>query len=211
MVYHGLGNCNLPPRLMTDTKQPKTALAPDRLGVSMGAKLMVLRFLGLPALLKRLGQGETIRATDPEVLRLHATATAHKRLLFAATGISPGKKATGTLRALLNACGWILKSNGRVKTRGADRDVCLYKAAPMPVPDGVDKTQLEAVFLSELKAELKATGVDKSQLEAAFLAELNAAIADAKNSPIEKPIGGKKAPPVHRSRGFASKPTRRTA
>lgn len=213
MVYHGLSNCYLPPRLMTDTKQPKTALAPDRLGVSTGAKLMVLQFLGLPALLKRLGQGETIRATDPAVLRLHATATAHKRLLFAATGISPGKKATGTLRALLNVCGWILKSNGRVKTRGADRGVYLYEAAPMPVPDGVDKTRLEAAFLAEFKAELKATGVDKTQLEAAFLAELKAAIAGAKNPPIEKPIGAKKEPPPkpHRSRGFASKPTRRTA
>jgi hypothetical protein len=194
----------------------------------MGAKLMVLRFLGLPDLLKRLGQGETIRATDPAVLKLHATATAHKQLLFAATGVSPGKKATGTLRALLNVCGWTLKSNGRVKTRGADRGVYLYEASPMPVPAGVDKTRLEAVFLAELKAELKATGVDKSQLEAvflgelkaamleaAFLAELKAASAGSKNAPIEKPIGGKKEPPLppppHRNRGFASKPARRTA
>jgi len=143
--------------------------------------------------LKRLGQGETIRATDPAVLRLHATATAHKRQLIAATGISPGKKASGTLRALLNACGWILKSNGRVNSRGTDRGAYLYKAAPLPVP----------------------AGVDKSQLQAAFLAELKAASAGAKNPPIENPIGAKKAPPLppppHRSRGFASNPTRRTA
>jgi hypothetical protein len=167
--------------------------APDRLRVTLGAKLMALRALGLPALLKRLGQGETICATDPAVLRLHATATAHKRQLIAATGISPGKKATGTLRALLNACGWTLKSNGRVNSRGTDRGAYLYKAAPMPVPAGVDKTQLEAVFLAELKA----------------------ANAGAKNSPIENPIGKKKAPPLppppHRSQGFASNPARRTA
>jgi hypothetical protein len=167
--------------------------APDRLRVTLGAKLMALRVLGLPALLKRLGQGETICATDPAVLRLHATATAHKRQLIAATGISPGKKASGTLRALLNACGWTLKSNGRVNSRGADRGAYLYKAAPMPVPDGVDKTQLQAGFLAELKATS----------------------AGAKNVPIENPIGTKKAPPIppppHRSRGFAPKPTRRTA
>jgi hypothetical protein len=163
--------------------------APDRLRVTLGAKLTALRSLGLPALLKRLGQGETIRATDPAVLRLHATATAHKRQLIAATGISPGKKASGTLRALLNACGWALKSNGRVNSRGTDRDAYLYEAAPMPVPDGVDKIQLQAAFLAELKATS----------------------AGAKNAPIEKPIGTKKAPPPHRSRGFASNPARRTA
>jgi hypothetical protein len=163
--------------------------APDRLRVTLGAKLTALRSLGLPALLKRLGQGETIRATDPAVLRLHATATAHKRQLIAATGISPGKKASGTLRALLNACGWTLKSNGRVNSRGTDRDAYLYEAAPMPVPDGVDKIQLQAAFLAELKATS----------------------AGAKNAPIEKPIGTKKAPPPHRSRGFASNPARRTA
>ena len=166
--------------------------APDRLRVTLGAKLMALRSLGLPALLKRLGQGETIRATDPAVLRLHATATAHKGQLIAATGISPGKKASGTLRALLNACGWILKSNGRVNSRGTERGAYLYKAAPLPVPDGVDK----------------------SQLQAAFLAELKAVNAGAKNPPIQKLIGTKKAPPIpppHRSRGFASNPARRTA
>jgi hypothetical protein len=155
----------------------------------LGAKLTALRSLGLPALLKRLGQGETIRATDPAVLRLHATATAHKRQLIAATGISPGKKASGTLRALLTACGWTLKSNGRVKARGTDRDAYLYKAAPLPVPAGVDKTQLQAGFLAELKA----------------------ANAGAKNPPIENPIGAKKAPPPHRSQGFACNPARRTA
>jgi hypothetical protein len=167
--------------------------APDRLRVTLGAKLMALRSLGLPALLKRLGQGETIRATDPAVLRLHATATAHKRQLIAATGISPGKKATGTLRALLNACGWTLKSSGRVNSRGADRGAYLYKAAPLPVPAGVDKTQLQTAFLAELKATS----------------------AGAKNPPIENPIGAKKAPPLppppHRNQGFASNPARRTA
>jgi hypothetical protein len=93
----------------------------------------------------------------------------------------------------LTACGWTLKSNGRTKARGTDRDAYLYKAAPMPVPDGVDKTQLQAGFLAELKA----------------------ANAGAKNPLIENPIGAKKAPPLppppHRSRGFAPKPTRRTA
>jgi hypothetical protein len=50
-------------------------------------------------------------------------------------------------------------------------------------------------------------GVDKIQLQAAFLAELKATSAGAKNAPIEKPIGTKKAPPPHRSRGL--RPTQR--
>ena len=106
------------------------------------------------------------------MLRLHATATAHKRQLIAATGISPGKKASGTLRALLNACGWTLKRSGRTKARGADRDAYLYEAAPMPVPDGVDKAQLQNAFLAELKA----------------------VIAGAKNPPIDVFYREKKSP-----------------
>ena len=166
---------------------------PDRLRVAIAPRITALQALGLPALLQRFAAGEVIAANDPAVVALHTTATAHRQQLAAATGCSPGVKATGTLRALLNACGWTLKSNGRVNSRGADRGAYLYKAAPMPVPDGVDKTQLQAGFLAELKA----------------------ANAGAKNPPIEKPIGAKKAPPLppppHRSRGFAPKPTRRTA
>jgi hypothetical protein len=162
---------------------------PDRLQVAIAPRITALQALGLPALLQRFASGEVIAANDPAVVALHATANAHRQQLAAATGCSPGVKATGTLRALLNACGWTLKSNGRVKARGTDRDAYLYKAAPLPVPAGVDKTQLQAGFLAELKA----------------------ANAGAKNPPIENPIGAKKAPPPHRSQGFACNPARRTA
>lgn len=146
--------------------------APDRLRVTMGAKLTALRALGLPALLKRLEQGETIRATDPAVLRLHTAATAHKRQLIAATGFTPSKKASGTLRALLNACGWTLKSNGRTKARGADRDTYQYRAERLALPAGVDPEALAAIWLAELRVQA----------------------AGAKSPPIGVFIGRKKAP-----------------
>ena len=87
------------------------------------------------------------------MLALHATATAHRHQLIAATGWSPGVKASGTLRALLKAIGWTLQSAGRIKTRGAGRDAYTYRAAPAAQPDGVDAQKLAAVWLAELQEQ----------------------------------------------------------
>lgn len=127
--------------------------APDRLRVTTGSKLAALAGLGLPALLRRFAAGEVIAANDPAVIALHATATTHRGQLAAAAALSPAALPTGTLRALLQACGWELKAAGRIKARTDGRDAYTYRAAPIALPLGVDAEALAAVWLAELQAQ----------------------------------------------------------
>jgi hypothetical protein len=117
--------------------------------VALAPRVRALLALGVPALLERFAAGETIAATDPAVLTLHANATAHRGQLAAAAGVSPGKLASGTLRNMLRAVGWELVSAGRIK-RGEHRDAMAYRAEPVALPEGVEREALEAVFLEEL-------------------------------------------------------------
>ena len=126
--------------------------APDRLRVALAPRVAALQALGLPQLLERFAAGETIAANDPAVVALHTTATAHRGQLAAAAGVSPGVKATGTLRALLRACGWELQRAGRINTRGADRDALTYRAQGLALPEGVNAQALAAAWLTELQA-----------------------------------------------------------
>jgi hypothetical protein len=135
-------------RLDPEHGQP---FAPDRLRVSLAPKVAALQALGVPALMERFGRGETIAATDPAVLALHATATAHSKALVATLGVSPGKKASGTLRTLLRAVGWELKRAGQIHTRGGDRGACTYIAAPLALPEGVSWEALTGKWLRELR------------------------------------------------------------
>ena len=125
--------------------------APDRLRVALAPRVRALLALGVPALLERFAAGETIAATDPAVVALHAAATAHRAQLAAAAGVSPGAKATGTLRALLAAVGWRLQRAGRINTRGGDRDALTYRAQGVALPEGVEAQALAAAWLSELQ------------------------------------------------------------
>ena len=127
---------------------------PDRLRVTLSHPVLALQALGLPQLLERFAAGETIAATDPAVVALHINATAHRGQLAQAAGVSPGKLATGTLRALLEACGWRLEQAGRIKARGTDRDAYTYRAQRVALPEGVDAKALEAVWLAELTAPI---------------------------------------------------------
>jgi len=126
--------------------------APDRARVTIGGKLLALASLGLPALVQRFKAGEVIRANDPGVVALHANATTHRGQLIGATGVSPGKKATGTLKRLLKAMGWGLGREGRVKARGAERDTYTYTAAPMPLPVGVEQQALTGIWMAEMES-----------------------------------------------------------
>jgi hypothetical protein len=135
-------------RLDPEHGQP---FAPDRLRVSLAPKVVALQNLGVGALMERFGRGETIAATDPAVLALHATATAHCKALAATLGVSPGKKASGTLRTLLRAVGWELKRAGQIHTRGGDRGACTYVAAPLALPEGVSWEALAGKWLKELR------------------------------------------------------------
>ena len=113
-----------------------------------------------------------IAATDPAVLALHVNATAHRGQLAQAAGLSPAALPTGTLRALLQACGWRLEQAGRIKARGTDRDAYTYRAHRLALP----------------------LGVDAAALAAAWIAELGAPIAGAKSSPIGILCRGEKSP-----------------
>jgi hypothetical protein len=132
--------------------------SPDRLRVTLAPRVMALRALGVPELLERFAAGETIAATDPAVITLHLNATAHRGQLAAAAGVSPGAMASGTLRALLRAVGWELLSAGRIHTRDEHRGAMAYRAAPVALPEGVDREALEAVFLEELAAVARSAG-----------------------------------------------------
>jgi hypothetical protein len=148
--------------------------APDRLRVALAPRVAALQALGVPALLQRFAAGEVIAATDPAVVALHAAATAHRAQLAAAAGVSPGVKATGTLRALLQACGWQLERAGRINARTADRGALTYRAQGLALPEGVEAQALAAAWLAELQAP---TATDP---------------AGALFAPIENPYRGEK-------------------
>jgi len=125
--------------------------APDRLRVALAPRVAALQALGVPQLLERFAAGETLAANDPAVIALHTTATAHRSQLAAAAGLSPRKLASGTLRALLEACGWQLLSAGRIKARGEGRDAYAYRAQRVELPEGVEAQALAAAWLAELE------------------------------------------------------------
>jgi len=161
--------------------------APDRLRVALAPRLAALQALGVPELLERFAAGETIAATDPAVLALHTAATAHRGQLAAAAGLSPRKLPTGTLRALLQACGWELVSAGRIKARGDGRDAYIYRAQRLALPEGVEAQALAARWLADLQDAARKAG--------------------AKTPPTQKPCRGEKSPtpppsgpPPHRHR-----------
>jgi hypothetical protein len=153
--------------------------APDRLRVALAPKLAALQALGLPQLLGRFAAGETIAATDPDLIALHSHAIAHRRELAAATRLSPAAKPTGTLRALLAAVGWKLEPVDRIKTRGGGRrDTYTYRAERGTLPAGVDALALAAAWLEALRRPALPPG--------------------AKSPHIEKPCMGEKSPrPAH--------------
>jgi hypothetical protein len=151
--------------------------APDRLRVALAPKLAALQALGLPQLLGRFAAGETIAATDPDLIALHSHAIAHRRELAAATRLSPAAKPTGTLRALLAAVGWKLQKVGRIKARGAERGAYTYRAERLALPEGVDALALAVAWLKALRRP---------------------APVGAKSALIEKPYKGEKSPsPAH--------------
>ena len=133
---------------------------PDRLRVALSPRVAVLQALGtddrpavLLELLQRFANGETIAATDPAIEALHLAACGRWRAhLAAAVGLSPGKLATGTLRALLRAVGWELGRAGRIHARGEGRGVLTYRAQRVALPQGVDPDALAAAWLAQLQA-----------------------------------------------------------
>ena len=118
--------------------------APDLARELLGHKITAADALGLPAWLSRR---EWFSADDPELLRLQATAEAHRSDLTQALGVTPGKRATTTLRALLRACDHRLES--RRTGRGKGR-VWEYRISPEPLPAGASEPKLQLAWMAQL-------------------------------------------------------------
>ncbi|MFN7741557.1 MAG: hypothetical protein ACK5RA_15100, partial [Cyanobacteriota bacterium] len=153
--------------------------APDRLRVALAPKLAVLQALGVPQLLGRFAAGETIAATDPDLIALHSHAIAHRRELAAATRLSPAAKPTGTLRALLTAVGWKLEPVGRIKARGDERDAYTYRAERVALPAGVDALALAAAWLESLRRPALPAGAKSPHIEKPYMGEKSPSSAHA--------------------------------
>ncbi|MEY3463196.1 MAG: hypothetical protein RLZZ468_974 [Cyanobacteriota bacterium] len=130
-------------QLTADGRQP---WAPDLARELLGHKLAAADALGLPALLDRAG--EWISATDPQLLQLQALATAHAGTMRAALGIGPGKRASGTLRALARLMGYALEA--RRHRCGERQQAWAYRLRPEPLPVGADPAQLVAAWGAQL-------------------------------------------------------------
>jgi len=83
-----------------------------------------------------------------EGLQLQATATAHAGTMRAALGVSPGKRPSGTLRALAGLIGCRLEA--RRHRCGDGARVWSYRLVPEPLPAGVDPAQLVAAWREQL-------------------------------------------------------------
>ena len=191
--------------------------APDRLRVALAPKLAALQALGLPQLLGRFAAGETIAATDPDLIALHSHAIAHRRELAAATRLSPAAKPTGTLRALLKAVGWKLQKVGRIKARGSERDAYTYRAERVALPAGVDALALAAAWLEALRRPVPPAGAKKTHIEKSCMGQKSPSPAHAPppRPPLRWPLAavvpipwaaGPPPPGRSHSRGFGRAP-----
>lgn len=122
------------------------AWAPDLVRELLAHRIDAAEALGLPAWLE--GAGQWIAATDARLLQLQATATAHAGTMRAALGVSPGKRPSGTLRALAGLIGCRLEA--RRHRCGDGARVWSYRLVPEPLPAGVDPAQLVAAWREQL-------------------------------------------------------------
>lgn len=120
--------------------------APDLVRELLGHKLAAAESLGLAGWLG--GAGEWIAATDPRLLQLQAIATAHAGTMRAALGVAPGKRASGTLRALAGLIGCRLEAQRH--RCGGGRQTWRYRLVPEPLPAGVDPARLEVAWRDQL-------------------------------------------------------------
>ncbi|MFN7230187.1 MAG: DUF3854 domain-containing protein [Synechococcaceae cyanobacterium] len=123
-----------------------TAWAPDLVRELVGHQLAAAETLGLAAWLE--GAGEWITGTDARLLQLQTLATAHASSLRATLRVSPGKRASGTLRALAGLIGCRLEAR-RHRCGGGDRGWS-YRLVPEPLPAGVDCAQLAHAYREQL-------------------------------------------------------------
>jgi hypothetical protein len=129
------------------------AWAPDLCRETIGPKVTAADALGLPAWLERAdtsGRGDPsawFTADDPALLLLQATATAHGASQRQVLGVSPGKRATTTLRQLLALAGYRLEAK---RSRDDGARAWRYRVVPEALPDGADPDRLAAAWREQL-------------------------------------------------------------
>jgi hypothetical protein len=129
--------------------------APDLCREALGPKVSAADALGLPAWLERSDPtdgrddaGGWFTADDPALLQLQALAIAHGASLRQVLGVSPGKRATTTLRQLLALAGYRLEAK---RSREDGARAWRYRVASEALPDGADPARLAAAWREQLR------------------------------------------------------------
>lgn len=127
--------------------------APDLCRETIGPKVAAADALGLPAWLERSDPTDGsnpaawFTAADPALAQLQALATAHAASLRQVLGVSPGQRATTTLRQLLALTGHRLEAK-RSREHGAR--AWRYRITAEPLPAGADPDRLAAAWREQL-------------------------------------------------------------
>ena len=124
------------------------AWAPDLTRELLRHKIEAADALGLPDWLRRR---EWFSGDAPELQQLQAIATTHAATVTAALGVAPGKRASGTLRALLRLCGCRLESR-RARCGNGQRG-WQYRITPEALPAGVDHAGLITAWAGQLAGD----------------------------------------------------------
>jgi hypothetical protein len=120
--------------------------APDLCRETIGPKVTAADALGLPQWLAR---DDWFTAADGQLLALQTAATAHAASLRQVLGVSPGKRATTTLRSLLAIAGHRLEAK---RSRGPDGNCWRYRITPESLPNGAAADRLEQAWRDQLGA-----------------------------------------------------------
>ena len=121
------------------------AWAPDLSRELLGHKIAAADAIGIP---KWLSRRDWFAADDVGLLKLQRTATKHAASMAAQLGVGPGKRGSGTLRALLRLCGFRLES--RRARFGNGRRGWQYRISPEPLPTGSSLEQLAGAWADQL-------------------------------------------------------------
>lgn len=118
--------------------------APDLCRETIGPKVAAADAIGLAAWLDRR---EWFTATDQQLLALQALAIAHGASMRQVLGVSPGERATTTLRNLLHLAGCRLEAK---RSREAGDRAWRYRVVAEPLPDGANHDQLVTAWRDQL-------------------------------------------------------------
>jgi len=121
------------------------AWAPDLTRELLRHKIDAADALGLPSWLQRR---EWFSSDDAQLQQLQTIATTHAAAMAANLGVSPGKRASGTLRSLLRLCGFRIES--RRARCGNGRRGWQYRIVRDALPLGADHQALITAWADQL-------------------------------------------------------------